>query len=140
MSEMKTFSGKNVDEAMEQACRFFKTEREKLEIEIVPGGPTGIFGLVGQKKAEIRDRMREEIRPLAQPAVPVCPTRHCNTQSTRRLLHCQDTSDFVRLQQCQISCDKIFSLCPDAAYKAISAAEEQNNLQATAITATTTTR
>ncbi|QLA15741.1 RNA-binding cell elongation regulator Jag/EloR [Desulfolutivibrio sulfoxidireducens] len=71
MSEMKTFSGKNLDEAMEQACRHFKAEREKLEIEIITGGSTGIFGLVGKKKAEIRARLREEIRfPTQSPAAP----------------------------------------------------------------------
>jgi len=77
---------------------------------------------------------------LALAADSGCPICDCNTQSTRCILNCQGTSDFVRRQQCQISCDKNFSLCLDAAYKAISAAEEQNNLQATAITATTTTR
>ncbi|MDQ7832202.1 MAG: hypothetical protein RDU30_10740 [Desulfovibrionaceae bacterium] len=69
-----------------------------------------------------------------------CPICDCNTQSTRCILSCQNTSDFVRRQQCQISCDKNFSICLDAAYKAISAAEEQNNLQTTSVTTTSVTR
>jgi len=69
-----------------------------------------------------------------------CPICDCNTQSTRCILNCQNTSDFVRRQQCQNSCDRNFSGCLDAAYKAISAAEEQSNTQTTAITTTSVTR
>lgn len=61
MSEFRMFTGKSVDAAMEEACRKFGVAREKLEIEIVTGGSSGIFGLVGKKKAEVRARLREEI-------------------------------------------------------------------------------
>lgn len=61
MSEFRTFSGKTVDEAMEEACRYFGAPREKLEVEILSGGSSGIFGLVGKKKAEVRARIREEV-------------------------------------------------------------------------------
>jgi spoIIIJ-associated protein len=61
MSEFKTFNGKSVDEAMEEACRHFGVAREKLEIEILSGGSSGIFGLVGKKKAQVKARLREEI-------------------------------------------------------------------------------
>jgi spoIIIJ-associated protein len=64
MSEFRTFSGKTVDEAMEEACRQLGSPREKLEIEILSGGSSGIFGLVGKKKAEVRARIREEINLL----------------------------------------------------------------------------
>jgi len=57
-SAYKEFSGKDVDEAIEMACDFFNSQRERLEIEIVSGGSTGIFGLVGKKKAVIRARRR----------------------------------------------------------------------------------
>ncbi|EHJ47313.1 single-stranded nucleic acid binding R3H domain-containing protein [Solidesulfovibrio carbinoliphilus subsp. oakridgensis] len=66
MSEFRTFSGKTVDEAMEEACRYFGAPREKLEVEILSGGSSGIFGLVGKKKAEVRARIREEINLLQQ--------------------------------------------------------------------------
>lgn len=69
-----------------------------------------------------------------------CPICDCNTDSTRCILGCQKTPDFINRQQCQISCDRNFSVCLDAAYKAISAAEEQNNLQTTSITTTSVTR
>jgi len=59
MSEFKEFSGKNIDEAIEEACKKFNASRDKLEIEIMSGGSTGIFGLVGVKKASVRARMRQ---------------------------------------------------------------------------------
>lgn len=64
MSEFKTFSGKTVDEAMEEACRHFAAPREKLEVEILSGGSSGIFGLVGKKKAQVRAKLRKEVNLL----------------------------------------------------------------------------
>jgi len=70
MSEFRMFSGKSVDDAMEEACRQFGVAREKLEIEILTGGSSGIFGIVGKKKAKVRARVREEInlREMDEPA------------------------------------------------------------------------
>jgi spoIIIJ-associated protein len=65
MSEWKTYSGKSVDEAMEEACRSLGAPREKLEVEILSGGSSGIFGLVGKKKAQVRARLREEVNLLS---------------------------------------------------------------------------
>jgi spoIIIJ-associated protein len=73
MSEFKTFTGKSVDDAMEEACRHFDAKREKLEIEILDGGSTGIFGLVGKKKAKIKARLREEVQLLGEPADAPAP-------------------------------------------------------------------
>lgn len=56
MSGYKEFSGKTLDEAIREACAFFNVEREKLEIEIINDAKTGIFGLVGAKKATLRAR------------------------------------------------------------------------------------
>lgn len=53
MSAYKEFRAKTVDQAIEDACRFFAVERDALEIEILSGGSSGIFGL-GAKKAAIR--------------------------------------------------------------------------------------
>ena len=60
MNEFNIFTGKTVDEAISAACRFFGTERDKLVVEILSGGSTGIFGLVGKKKAEIKARRRHD--------------------------------------------------------------------------------
>ncbi len=58
MSDTKEFQGKNLDEAIEAACKHFDQKRDKLEIEIVSGGSSGIFGLVGVKKAVVRAKPR----------------------------------------------------------------------------------
>ena len=46
--------GKSVEDAIAEACRQLKLPREKLEIEIIAKGSSGIFGIVGTKKAKIR--------------------------------------------------------------------------------------
>jgi spoIIIJ-associated protein len=60
MSDFKEFTGKDIDEAIDLACKQFDVPRNKLEIEILTGGSTGIFGLVGVKKATVRARLRSE--------------------------------------------------------------------------------
>ncbi|MFW5488372.1 MAG: RNA-binding cell elongation regulator Jag/EloR [Desulfovibrio sp.] len=61
MSGYKEFTGKNLDEAIQQACAHFELQRNKLEIEIVSGGSSGIFGLVGKKKAIVKARPRAAV-------------------------------------------------------------------------------
>lgn len=48
------FEEKSVEDAIELACRQLKLPREKLEIEVVSKGSSGIFGIVGAKRAKIR--------------------------------------------------------------------------------------
>ncbi|MDR3557383.1 MAG: RNA-binding cell elongation regulator Jag/EloR [Syntrophobacteraceae bacterium] len=48
------FEEKSVEEAIELACRQLKLPREKLEIEIISKGSSGIFGIVGARRAKIR--------------------------------------------------------------------------------------
>jgi len=64
MDEFVEFSGKNVDEAIAKACEHFQTDRDQLEIEIITGGSSGIFGLVGVKKAKIKAKKRNNLREL----------------------------------------------------------------------------
>jgi spoIIIJ-associated protein len=45
---------KSVEEAIAAACQKLKLPRESLEIEIISKGSSGIFGIVGAKKAKIR--------------------------------------------------------------------------------------
>jgi spoIIIJ-associated protein len=76
MNTYKEFQAKTVDQAIEDACRFFAVEREALEIDIVSGGSSGIFGL-GAKKASIRAKRRrlgqhgEEVAPAVPEPVVV---------------------------------------------------------------------
>jgi spoIIIJ-associated protein len=54
MNILKEFQGKTIDDAIREACDYFGVERERLEIEIVNDATSGIFGLMGGKKASIR--------------------------------------------------------------------------------------
>lgn len=56
MDQYKEFQGKNLDDAIKSACAYFGVDRERLEIEILSDGKSGVFGLVGMKKATIRAR------------------------------------------------------------------------------------
>lgn len=61
MSGYKEFEGKTLDDAIRDACSFYDTTREKLEVEILNDAKGGIFGLVGAKKARIRARKVQQI-------------------------------------------------------------------------------
>jgi spoIIIJ-associated protein len=52
--------GRSVDEAIEAACSQLMVPKERLEIEVLNTGSTGIFGIVGSKKARIRATVKEE--------------------------------------------------------------------------------
>lgn len=54
MSQDQEFEGKNVDKALEKASNELNTPVENLEYDVVSYGSSGIFGLVGAKKAKIR--------------------------------------------------------------------------------------
>jgi len=54
MSPRLEFEGKNVEKASQKACKELKIPKEKLKYDIISYGATGIFGLVGIKKAKIR--------------------------------------------------------------------------------------
>lgn len=45
---------KSVEDAIAAACKQLQLPREQLEIEIISKGSSGIFGIVGAKKAKIR--------------------------------------------------------------------------------------
>ena len=68
MSETKEFQGKNLDEAIDSACKHYDLKRDKLEIEIVSGGSSGIFGLVGVKPAIVRAKPRGSFKSLVHEA------------------------------------------------------------------------
>jgi spoIIIJ-associated protein len=53
------FEGKTKEEAIKSACEELGVSEEKLEIEVLSYGSTGIFGLVGAKKAQIKVTLRE---------------------------------------------------------------------------------
>ncbi len=68
-----------------------------------------------------------------------CPVCDCNTTAARCIQQCQSTSDFIKRQQCEITCNQSFSKCLTAAYATISAAEKATQAATTTTTSTTTT-
>lgn len=59
MSGYKEFEGKTLDEAIRGACAYYDVTRDKLEIDILNDAKSGIFGLMGTKKARVRARLVE---------------------------------------------------------------------------------
>jgi spoIIIJ-associated protein len=55
------FEGKDPEEAIAQAQAYFKVPPEELEIEIVSLGSSGLFGLLGGKKAKIRAAVKAAV-------------------------------------------------------------------------------
>lgn len=61
MTDTREFTGRTIDEAIDEALRFFGLERDRLEVEIVSGGSAGLLG-IGAKKAVVRARPRAAAR------------------------------------------------------------------------------
>lgn len=71
MEDFKEFQGSTLDDCINQACAFFDLPREKLEIEIIQDAKTGIFGIVGARKAKIRAKrafIAENVQTLLESA------------------------------------------------------------------------
>lgn len=51
--ETREFDGKTLDDAIQNACKFFNCDKKDIDYEIITRGSTGIFGL-GGKKARIK--------------------------------------------------------------------------------------
>ena len=54
------FKGKNVEQAAEEASNKLNIKKEDLKFDVLSYGSTGIFGLVGSKKARILVKLPEE--------------------------------------------------------------------------------
>jgi spoIIIJ-associated protein len=54
MSPFIEFEGKNVEQAVARACKVLNISSDALKHDVISFGATGIFGLVGIKKARIR--------------------------------------------------------------------------------------
>lgn len=67
MEKFKEFQGRDLDECINQAMSWFDCPRDALEVDILQDAKTGIFGIVGARKARIRARrahLRETARNL----------------------------------------------------------------------------
>ena len=54
MSSEVEFSGRTAERAIERACQQLDIKEENLNYQVVTRGSTGIFGIVGAKKARIK--------------------------------------------------------------------------------------
>jgi spoIIIJ-associated protein len=60
MTSEAAFTGKNIEKAILKACQQLDIKEENLNYEVVSRGSTGIFGLVGVKKAQIKVKIQEK--------------------------------------------------------------------------------
>ncbi len=65
MSQVLEFEGKNIDQAVEKACDSVKIPKGKLKYDVLSYGSSGIFGLVGSKKARIRVILQQPLETVA---------------------------------------------------------------------------
>ena len=70
MSPDLEFEGKNVEQALQKACKELGISKENLKHDVISYGSTGIFGLVGSKKAKIRVVVPEQAKEMAPPSKP----------------------------------------------------------------------
>lgn len=70
MSKALEFQGKNVDQALKAASDELSIPAAKIKHEVIAYGSSGIFGLVGVKKAKIKVFV-EEKKKLSKPTKPV---------------------------------------------------------------------
>ncbi len=57
----RIFEGRNLQAAVENACRSLGIPVENLSYDVISYGSSGIFGIVGIKKAKIRVRLPESV-------------------------------------------------------------------------------
>jgi spoIIIJ-associated protein len=72
--EKRDFYGKEVAEAIKSACDTLGVPQEKLEIEVLETGSTGIFGLI-RKKAHIRVAVRTDVEEVVEDVFEVSAFR-----------------------------------------------------------------
>ncbi|RZB35154.1 MAG: spoIIIJ-associated protein [Desulfobacteraceae bacterium Eth-SRB1] len=70
MSPDLEFEGKNVEQALQKACEELGISKEKLKHDVISYGSTGIFGLVGAKKAKIRVVVPKQAMETVPPSEP----------------------------------------------------------------------
>lgn len=77
MSPCFEFEGKTVERAVQKACEELNLPKEKLRHDVISYGSTGIFGLVGTKKARIRvtvpDAVPEPVQTLKKEDPTLAP-------------------------------------------------------------------
>ncbi len=110
MTPCLEFEEKNVEKAVKKACDELKISKEKLKYEIVSYGSTGIFGLVGFKKAKIR-----VVSPMPTPkpeSAPEIASKKMNDKQQNNGSQKQTAKDKYSLIQAALDDKEIYTL-PD---------------------------
>jgi len=68
MKQTQEFDGKDIDAAIAKACSELNVAKKQLVYDIISSGSSGIFGIVGVKKARIRVTLPEKNNPLESPS------------------------------------------------------------------------
>jgi spoIIIJ-associated protein len=70
MASIHEFEGKTKDEAVRIACEELGVSEDELDVEVLSYGSTGIFGLVGAKKAKIKVTLPEAPETQIDEVIP----------------------------------------------------------------------
>ena len=84
------FEGKNIENAIKKACDKLKIKEEKLKYDVISYGSTGIFGLVGTKKAKIRVTSPKHLKTRKH-------KEHENYLESRDILKEEDIADIASI-------------------------------------------
>jgi len=68
MKQTQEFDGKNIDAAVTKACSELNVTKKQLVYDIISSGSSGIFGIVGVKKARIRVTLPEKKNTVGTPS------------------------------------------------------------------------
>jgi len=98
MPEVIEFQGKNIEQALENASDTLKIPTSKIKHEVIAYGSTGIFGLVGVKKARIKVFVQDKQVDAKQHDVAEAPVEEeINTDPKKAETHtAAETSDEER--------------------------------------------
>jgi spoIIIJ-associated protein len=116
------FDGKNVEIAIKKACDKLKIKEEKLKYDVISYGSTGIFGLVGTKKAKIRVISPKHLKTIVY-------EESDNSVDTQNILKETDIADIVSIVEESFGNNEVDSFhrnsVEDADSKHIEAADDE---------------
>lgn len=84
------FEGKNIETAIKKACDTLKIKEEKLRYDVISYGSTGIFGLVGTKKAKIRVTLPKHLKTKRH-------EEHANSVESQSILNDNDNDEIASI-------------------------------------------
>ncbi len=86
MASEYEFEGKTKEEALGKACEEFGLSEDQLDVEVLSYGSTGIFGLVGVKKAKIKVTLPESLEGGVEEPYPAAKTNEEVAEIAKRTL------------------------------------------------------